>query len=69
MIKSVSISAIDFYQIFISTTLKNLLGINSMCRFPETCSSYTKRVILEKGLMKGSYLGFVRILKCQPFTS
>lgn len=69
MIKAISISAIHFYQIFISSLLKNLLGVSAMCRFDETCSQYTKRTISEKGALAGISLGFVRILKCQPLTS
>jgi uncharacterized protein len=69
MIKTVSISTISFYQIFLSPALKNLLGVNAMCRFDETCSMFTKRMIKEKGAIKGLGLGFVRILKCNPITS
>lgn len=69
MIKNLSISTISVYQAFVSPTLKNLLGVSSMCRFPETCSMYTKRMISEKGAVKGIGLGFVRFLKCQPITS
>jgi putative membrane protein insertion efficiency factor len=69
MIKSFSIFLINLYQGFVSPSLKMILGVNSMCRFEETCSSYTKRMIIEKGVVKGSGLGFTRILKCQPLTS
>ena len=69
MIKKVAILLIDFYQIFISTLLKNVLGASGMCRFDETCSAYAKRAIIQKGVLKGIGLGFVRILKCQPLTS
>lgn len=69
MIKSAGISTITLYQIFVSPILKNLLGINAMCRFEETCSAYSKRMIKEKGIIKGVALGFARFLKCQPFSS
>lgn len=69
MIKNIGINTISAYQIFVSPMLKNLLGINSMCRFDETCSAYSKRMIKENGLIKGAGLGAVRILKCQPLTS
>jgi uncharacterized protein len=69
MIKTGALSLINFYQMFISVMLKNLLGVSGMCRFEETCSAYTKREITEKGVIKGVGLGFVRILKCQPLTS
>jgi putative membrane protein insertion efficiency factor len=69
MIKSFFIFIINLYQGFVSPSIKMILGVNSMCRFEETCSSYTKRMIMEKGVVKGSGLGFTRILKCQPLTS
>lgn len=69
MIRSASVLPISFYQIFLSPLLKGFLGINAMCRFDETCSMYTKRMIMEKGVFKGIGLGFVRILKCQPLTT
>lgn len=69
MIKNTSIATISLYQIFVSPVLKGLLGVNAMCRFDETCSAYAKRMIKEEGVLKGFYLGFVRILKCQPITN
>ena len=67
MIKKAAITLIDIYQIFISTVLKSILGTNRFCRFDETCSQYTKRAIIENGILKGVGLGLVRISKCQPF--
>lgn len=67
MIKKATITLIDIYQVFISTILKSILGTNRFCRFDETCSQYTKRAIMEKGIMKGAGLGLIRLLKCQPF--
>lgn len=69
MIKSATISAVTLYQAFVSPTLKIFLGVNSICRFDETCSAYTKRMINKKGVLKGLAFGFVRFLKCQPLTS
>lgn len=65
----VAIKFIDFYQVILSVLLKNLLGVSNFCRFEETCSNYMKRTILEYGIIKGSGMGFVRILRCQPLTS
>lgn len=69
MIRTVGASTISLYQIFVSPIIKNLLGVGSMCRFEESCSAYTKRTILEKGLLAGISFGFVRILRCNPITS
>ncbi len=65
MIKKTTTSLLTFYKIFISSLLLALLG--PACRFEETCSEYTKRKINEEGALKGTYLGIVRILKCQPY--
>ncbi len=67
MIKKAAITLIDIYQVFITTILKSILGTNRFCRFNETCSAYTKRAIMENGIMKGVGLGLIRLLKCQPF--
>lgn len=69
MIRTAEVSAISLYQIFVSPLLKNFLGVNSMCRFEESCSAYSKRMIIEKGVISGTALGFVRILRCNPITS
>jgi len=52
---------IRFYQYSISP----LLGPS--CRFTPTCSQYAYEAILEFGVIKGTYLGIRRILKCNPF--
>jgi len=65
--KKIALASINIYQTVISTTLKNLLGVNKFCRFSPTCSEYAKLSISQKGIFKGSYLLAVRLLKCQPF--
>ena len=37
------------------------------CRFIPTCSEYTKEAIIKYGVIKGLYLGFGRVLRCNPF--
>jgi hypothetical protein len=65
--KRLLIKIIETYQIFFSILIRNILGVRSSCRFPVTCSNYAKISIQEKGVVKGGYLSFVRVLKCQPF--
>ena len=55
------ISLINLYKYLISP----LLGNN--CRFLPTCSEYTKEAIIKFGLIKGTFLGFKRIIKCHPW--
>ena len=49
------------YQIFLSP----LLGSN--CRFTPTCSQYALDAIRKYGSIRGSYMGFRRIMRCHPF--
>ena len=55
------ICLINLYKYLISP----LLGNN--CRFLPTCSEYTKEAIIKFGLIKGTSLGFKRIIKCHPW--
>lgn len=67
MIKKILISSITFYKIFISVFLNSVFGIKSNCRFVESCSDYSKRVIYEKGAIIGLGMSIKRIIMCQPF--
>lgn len=37
------------------------------CRFTPTCSTYALQAIQKYGAVKGGYLAFRRILRCNPF--
>ncbi len=63
--KKILIVLIIFFQKFISPIF-HFLGIN--CKYYPTCSEYAKQAILKYGVFKGIKLGFVRILKCNPFS-
>jgi uncharacterized protein len=39
-----------------------------VCIFTPTCSQYTIEAIEKYGVLKGIYLGFLRILRCNPFS-
>lgn len=41
----------------------------AMCRFTPSCSEYTRQAIVKYGLIKGSWLGAKRILRCHPFSA
>jgi len=60
MIKAIVLALIKGYQLFFSP----LLGDN--CRFHPSCSVYTAQAINRYGVLKGSFLGFKRILRCRP---
>lgn len=48
------------YKRFISPLLP------SACRFTPTCSTYAYEAIEMYGLIKGSWLGLRRIMRCHP---
>ncbi len=66
MIKRLIIKFIEFYQRFISPFISIYLGYN--CKFYPSCSEYTKQAIKKYGVLKGSFLGLKRILRCHPFS-
>jgi uncharacterized protein len=37
------------------------------CRFEPTCSEYMMQAIERHGVLRGSGLGLLRLLKCNPF--
>ena len=63
--KKILIKLIDFYKKHISLWLENR-GVH--CKYKPTCSEYTKQAILKYGAIKGSFLGFKRLLRCNPFS-
>jgi putative membrane protein insertion efficiency factor len=65
--KKIVLLFINLYKNFFSYTLKSIVGVNSCCRFSPTCSEYARISVKEKGVLKGSQLSLIRLLKCQPF--
>lgn len=57
------IRLIRFYQVAISPR------IGSHCKYYPTCSEYTRQAVDKYGIIKGSLLGIIRILKCNPFSN
>lgn len=53
--------AIRGYQLFISPVLPG------SCRYLPSCSEYTLQAIGTHGALRGSWLGFRRILRCNPW--
>lgn len=58
--KFLFILLIYFYKFCISPLLPHT------CRFYPTCSTYFLLALKDYGLIKGSFLGFKRILECRP---
>ena len=49
-----------YQKVSLSTGIRN-------CRFYPTCSQYTVQALEKYGLIKGTYLGIKRVVKCNPF--
>jgi putative membrane protein insertion efficiency factor len=58
--KTIVLGLIRFYQRVISPALP------STCRFYPSCSQYAYEAIIKHGLVKGSWLGMKRIVRCHP---
>ena len=43
------------------------LHTHSLCRYNPTCSEYTIIAIKEYGSLRGLFMGFKRILRCNPW--
>jgi putative membrane protein insertion efficiency factor len=50
-----------FYKSWISPFLP------PSCRFTPSCSTYAMEAVEKYGAVRGSWMGFTRILRCQPF--
>ena len=38
------------------------------CKYQPTCSEYMMQAVDKYGVIKGVFLGIIRILKCNPFS-
>lgn len=62
-LKGLFLTLIRLYKQFLSP----LLGKN--CRFYPSCSCYAEEAIVRYGALRGGWLAFKRILKCNPWHS
>ena len=59
--KRIFLALIHFYQRHISPNTP------PCCRFRPTCSAYACEAIEKYGALKGGWLAFRRLLRCNPF--
>ena len=62
MFKKVGVALIRVYRRVISPMLPR------SCRFTPSCSLYTLQAIERYGLLRGSFMGARRLLRCHPFS-
>lgn len=60
--KKLMIGLIRFYQRFLSPMKRY-----THCIFIPTCSQYAVEAIEKYGVLKGGWMAFKRILRCNPF--
>ena len=63
--KKILIWLIKGYKKYISPWVESK---NIHCKFYPSCSEYTTQAIQKYGAGKGLFLGFKRILRCNPFS-
>jgi putative membrane protein insertion efficiency factor len=59
--QKIILAMIRAYQLVLSPFL------GQHCRFTPSCSQYAQEAIRKYGAARGSWLGFKRIIRCQPF--
>lgn len=59
--KRLFLKLIRFYQTSVSPLCP------PRCRYIPTCSEYTKEAIEKYGAARGTFMGFRRFLRCNPF--
>lgn len=62
---------LKYILIFLIKGYQNLLSpiLPPSCRFTPSCSEYSKQSLIKFGLLRGSYLTILRLLKCHPLGS
>ena len=60
--RKILVKIIGLYQKYISPCMRK------HCKYYPTCSEYTRQAVDKYGIIKGSLLGIIRILKCNPFS-
>lgn len=59
--KKIALGLIRFYKLFLSPVLP------PSCIYQPTCSQYTYEAIEKYGVLRGSWMGLLRLLRCHPF--
>ncbi len=57
-----ALTAVRIYKVYLSALFAG------SCRFEPTCSMYTYEAIERFGVMRGSWMGLKRLLRCHPLS-
>jgi uncharacterized protein len=60
-VRKLFIGLIQIYRRFLSPMLP------PTCRYEPSCSLYTVQAIEKYGVLRGSFMGILRVLRCHPF--
>lgn len=70
MIRGIFLKIIRLYQKTLSLdhgVLGKMFPSRRHCKFTPTCSQYCYSAVEKYGIFKGGYLGFKRIVRCNPW--
>lgn len=62
--KKLALILINFYKSYLSP---GKYGIKT-CRFEPSCATYTYQAVEKYGVIKGGWMGFKRVVRCNPFS-
>jgi uncharacterized protein len=60
-VRKLFIGLIQIYRRYVSPMLP------PTCRYEPSCSLYTVRAIEKYGVVRGLFMGILRVLRCHPF--
>ena len=61
LLKRFAVGLVLVYKAFAPMSLRD------SCRYTPTCSQYAVEAIMKYGALKGGWMAFLRILRCNPF--
>lgn len=67
LLSGIGLLLIRIYQLTFSPAKQFLFGPTAACRFHPSCSDYAHQCVKSHGLLYGSYLTAIRLIKCGPW--